>query len=141
MIRDVILFYDSDCLLCESFIIDVIKRDRKKRFYFCSLNTQYAKQALLRHGIEINQQSLDTMYVFKSEELFEKSDAVLEILLLLEVFPKFLIKTLKMIPRSMRNILYDFVSKNRKRIKPANSCEMMRSEWQSHFITDDVANE
>lgn len=113
-----IVLYDGVCGLCNRAVQFLLKRDRHDRLRFASLQSDFAAALLRRHGID--HQDLDTVYAVinqgePDEALLAKGDAFL-----------FFAKTLggiwsaarvgRIIPRSIRNWLYDFVSRHRYQV-------------------------
>lgn len=79
-----ILLYDGVCGLCNRLIQFVLKRDRRSRFRFASLQSEFAGKILGRHGADPG--ALDTFYLVldygqSTERLAARSDAAIEVLL------------------------------------------------------------
>ena len=113
-----IVLYDGVCGLCNRAVQFLLKRDRHDRLRFASLQSDFAATVLKRHGV--NHQDLDTVYVVlnqgeANETLLAKSDAFL--LLTKEIGGVWsLARFGKIIPRPIRNWLYDFVSRHRYQV-------------------------
>ncbi len=113
-----IVLYDGVCGLCNRAVQFLLKRDRHERLRFASLQSDFAATLLKRHGVD--HQDLDTMYVVlnsgkANEALLAKSDAFL--LFTKEIGGIWSIARLaKIIPRPMRNWLYDFVARHRYQV-------------------------
>ena len=122
MNQNYIILYDGICNLCNKSIRFISKRDNKSQFIFISQQSDEAKKLMLKH--HFNSESLDTIILITKDEAFSKSDAVLEISKNLSGL-WFLFSYFKIIPQSIRNLLYDFISKNRyKFFGKNNSCEL-----------------
>jgi predicted DCC family thiol-disulfide oxidoreductase YuxK len=63
--KNIILFYDGDCGLCNSSVQFVLKHRKHNAIYFATLQSDLAKQTLNKKGIEIK---LDTLYFLKNEK-------------------------------------------------------------------------
>ena len=114
-----LICFDGYCLLCNSWVDFLIKRDRKNVFTFTSLQSNGGRNVLLNHGYsehtsEHTLEALDSIVVFKADQVSIKSDAVIEILVALGGIYK-ISKLLKLIPSSLRNLVYDTVAKRRYR--------------------------
>ena len=110
-----LICFDGHCLLCNSWVDFLIKRDRKNVFTFTSLQSHGGRNVLLKHGYnERKLEALDSIVVLKADQVSIKSDAVIEILVALGGIYKIL-KLLKLIPSSLRNLIYDTVAKRRYR--------------------------
>ena len=110
-----LICFDGHCLLCNSWVDFLIKRDRKNIFTFTSLQSNGGVNALLKHGYsESKLEALDSIVVLKGDQVSIRSDAVIEILVALGGIYK-ISKLLKLIPSSLRNLVYDTVAKMRYR--------------------------
>jgi predicted DCC family thiol-disulfide oxidoreductase YuxK len=132
-----IVLYDGVCGLCNRAVQFLLKRDRHDRFRFASLQSDFAANLLARHGI--NRTNLDTVYAVvnhdeANEKLLAKSDAFL-------LFAKVLggvwsVGGLgKVIPRRIRNWLYDLVAANRYRVfGKSESCMLPDPAYKHKFL-------
>jgi predicted DCC family thiol-disulfide oxidoreductase YuxK len=132
-----IVLYDGVCGLCNRAVQFLLKRDRHDRFRFASLQSDFAANLLQRHGI--NYTKLDTVYAVlnhgeTNEKLLAKGDAFL-------FFAKVLggvwsVSRLgRVIPRPIRNWLYDFVAANRYRVfGKAESCMLPDAASRHKFL-------
>jgi predicted DCC family thiol-disulfide oxidoreductase YuxK len=109
-----IVLYDGVCGLCNRAVQFLLKRDRHDRLRFASLQSDFAATLLERHGV--HHQDLDTVYAVlnhgeANEALLAKGDAIL-------LFAKALggvwnvARLGRIIPRPIRNWLYDFVARH-----------------------------
>ena len=110
-----LICFDGHCLLCNSWVDFLIKRDRKNVFTFTSIQSNGGRNALLKHGYsESKLEDTDSIVVLKADQISIRSDAVIEILVALGGIYK-ISKLLKLIPPSLRNLVYDTVAKRRYR--------------------------
>ena len=100
MKRSGIIRYDGYCQLCSATVRWVIRRDRKKRFSF--------------RPLEDGASDSDTVLLEEDGKLYERSTAVLRIASGLP-FPWPLLGVFFLIPRRIRDALYDWVARNRKK--------------------------
>jgi len=113
-----IVLYDGVCGLCNRAVQFLLKRDRHDRLRFASLQSDFAATLLKRHGVD--HRDLDTIYVVlnqgeANEALLAKSDAVL--LFVKEIGGVWNIARFgRIIPRPIRNWLYDFVARHRYQV-------------------------
>jgi len=126
-----IIFYDGDCGLCNRTVIWILKNDSKGYFKFCSLQHELAKQLLSRHQVVIK---MDTMYLLKSGNIYSKSDAAIAIIEML--FRPFgsLISGYRIIPRFIRDGIYDFVASNRKKFFGSSKCQLLSIDVRNRFL-------
>ena len=113
-----IVLYDGVCGLCNRGVQFLLKRDSHDRLRFAALQSDFAAALLKRHGVD--HQELDTVYVVlnpgeANEALLAKSDAAL-------FFAKAiggvwnLARLASIIPRPIRNWVYDLVARYRYRV-------------------------
>jgi predicted DCC family thiol-disulfide oxidoreductase YuxK len=106
--RDII-FFDSHCSLCSRIVQWLTGIDKNQMIYFTSLNANLENFNI--PGIrELN--TYDTMLYYHAGQLYEKSDAVIAILKSLGS-PWSFFHFVSYIPKSVRDLFYDLVAKNR----------------------------
>jgi predicted DCC family thiol-disulfide oxidoreductase YuxK len=133
-----IVLYDGICGLCSRLNQFVLKRDRQDRFRFASLQSRFAAQVLQRHGI--NPDRMDTVYVVlayqrRDESLVAKGDALVLILRHLGRMWAVLGGLLRLLPRGLRNRLYELLATNRYRLfGKYEVCWRPAVEYQNKFI-------
>ncbi|MFA6236200.1 MAG: DUF393 domain-containing protein [Bacteriovorax sp.] len=113
-----IVFYDGDCGLCQRSIRFLVSADRKKQLLFAPLNGEAYKKI---YG-EI-QSPLTTVVFHNTGRTFEKSNAFLEICRL--IGGKFtFFYFFKIVPRFIRDFVYDAIAARRKMI----SCTLLSKD-------------
>lgn len=129
-----IVLYDGVCGLCNRAVQFLLKRDRHDRLQFASLQSDLAANLLNKHGID--HKNLDTVYAVlnygeSNETLLAKGDAFL-------FFGKAIggIWTVaqagRIIPRPVRNWLYDFVARHRYQVFGKSESCMLPDPKQRH---------
>ncbi len=107
-----VLLFDGVCNLCNSVVQFAIKRDRAQRFRFAALQSE-AGQALLAQ-FHIPTESFETFVLVERERYFTKSTAALRVAKGLgHLWP--LAYTAIIIPKPLRDLVYDIIAKNRYR--------------------------
>lgn len=117
-----IFLYDGVCGLCNRAVQFILWHDRKERFRFASLQSEFAKRALARHGADAA--NLGTVYVIFNcdsaeggeEELLARSDAALFVLKELGGIWRFAAGLMGLLPRALRDWAYNGIARNRYRI-------------------------
>jgi predicted DCC family thiol-disulfide oxidoreductase YuxK len=114
-----ILLYDGVCGLCNRFVQFVLKRDRRDRFRFAALQSDFARKILERHGIHAL--DLDTVYLVTSydepgESLLNRSDAAIAVLSQVGGFWGLQAGFLRLLPRAVRDWYYNQIARNRYRV-------------------------
>jgi predicted DCC family thiol-disulfide oxidoreductase YuxK len=106
-----IILFDGVCNLCNASVKFVIKHDKKDIFRFVSLQSELGKEII--NYIGIANQNIDSVILYEPGiAYYYKSDAALQIAKNLGGIFHFG-TVFKFLPTSFRNILYDFIAKNR----------------------------
>jgi predicted DCC family thiol-disulfide oxidoreductase YuxK len=105
-----VVLFDGVCNFCNSSVNFIIKRNKKGKFRFSSLQSNYGKNLL--SNINLPKINPDTIILFDGEKYYYKSTAVLKILKELNYFWK-LLYVFILIPPPIRNYVYNLISKNR----------------------------
>lgn len=126
-----IIFFDGVCNLCNQSVLFVIHHDKKGKFNFAPLQSDYAQQKL--NGFPYATQELNTILLLKNGKVFQKSTAVLEICRGLSgLWP--LLYGLIIIPTFIRNRVYDWVAHNRyKWFGKKQECMIPTPEVKARF--------
>lgn len=103
-----LVFFDGVCGLCNSFIDFLFKEDKDDVLQFAPLQGETAKKYLQA----IDAENLTTLVFYNNGKQYVKSDAVIEILKNIGGVWK-LAAVFKIIPKTIRDYGYNFVSKNR----------------------------
>lgn len=128
-----IILFDGVCNLCNSSVLEVVKYDVKNQFVFASLQSEVGKKITNHLYIDISK--IDSIILYIPNVSYEvKSTAALKIMssfgglwVLVQVFFLF--------PVSIRDVVYDFIAKNRyKWFGKKESCLMPTDELKSKFL-------
>ena len=129
-----VLFYDGGCGLCHRTVRFVLWADRAERFEFAPLQGSTFRQLLP----EPVQKTLPDSFVLRTSEgrLLVRSDAVLHILSRLGGFWAVLAGLCRLVPRLLRDAVYDFVARIRLRLfaKPDDYCPLVPKELRARFL-------
>ncbi|MCU1300518.1 MAG: thiol-disulfide oxidoreductase [Candidatus Sulfotelmatobacter sp.] len=114
-----ILLYDGVCGLCNRLVQFILRHDRNAIFRFASLQSPLAARILAHHGANTSQ--LDTVYVvvhpdLPDEYLLPRSDAVLFVLNQLGAPVRPAAFLLKLLPRFLRDLVYNAIARHRYRM-------------------------
>src|SRR5580658_7266220 len=133
-----ILLYDGVCALCNSFVRFILRRDRNAMFRFASLQSAFAAPILTRHGASPN--DLDTVYVvvhyeLTDEYLLSRSEAVLFVLKQLAGPWRASASLLQLLPKSLRDAVYNAVARRRYRIfGRSEACMLPPDQDRNRFL-------
>jgi predicted DCC family thiol-disulfide oxidoreductase YuxK len=125
-----LIFYDGLCGLCNKFVRFVLKRDRRDYFVFAPLQGLLAKKFLPLEGMP------DSVILrFPTGGLAVKSEAVLSIFMRLSMPWPILGILMKVIPRRIRDTVYDFVARHRRLFFGRyEECPLPQPQWKNRFL-------
>ncbi len=128
-----IILFDGVCNLCNSSIQFVIKQDIEDIFRYAALQSEIGQQLTSERGIDTSQ--VDSIILIEpGVAYYTKSDAALEIGTSLKGY-RTLSKFFKLFPSGFRNIVYDFVARNRyKWYGKQEACMIPTPELQAKFL-------
>lgn len=131
-----ILLFDGECGFCNRAVLFVLNREKKnpgpgKKLHFAPLESPQGK--LLRDYFEISQK-VDSMILVKQHSAYIKSCAALRLTIYMRgLWPLMMIFVL--IPPFIRNIVYDFIARRRKKIfGKTESCALLKNEDAQRFL-------
>ncbi|ULT43334.1 thiol-disulfide oxidoreductase DCC family protein [Niabella defluvii] len=110
---DHIILFDGVCNLCNGAVQYVIKRDRKGIFKFASLQSETGRAMLVQSGLPENQ--LKSFVYIHGNRFYTQSTAALKVAKQLKG-PVQLLCGFIIIPKWIRDLVYDLVAKNRYRL-------------------------
>jgi predicted DCC family thiol-disulfide oxidoreductase YuxK len=128
-----IILFDGVCNLCEASVQFVIKYDKKDVFRFVALQSELGKEIIKHIGLE--NKNIDSVILFEPGIAYNyKSAAAIEIAKNLGGFFHFG-TVFKLIPNGLRNLLYDYIAKNRYQwYGKKESCLVPTIELKSKFL-------
>ena len=122
-----IIIFDGLCYFCNKALNILIKIDKKKQFKYTSLQGEYVKK------LEIKEE-LDSIIFYEDGILHYKSTAILKILRSLGGI-WIVINIFYLIPRVLRDFIYDIIAKYRYKIfGKMDSCRMPKKGEEALFI-------
>ena len=106
-----IVYFDGYCGLCDRFVQFVLRRDRRARYRFAPLQGSTARE-LLPPGLD--PETSQTVILEEGGRFRIRSDAALAVLAGLGGAWR-LVGLLRIVPRPLRDAVYDLVARNRTR--------------------------
>jgi predicted DCC family thiol-disulfide oxidoreductase YuxK len=127
-----ILLFDGVCNLCNRMVQLVIKRDKKGKFKFASLQSE-SGQALLKKW-KLPQSDFTSFVYINGDKCYTRSTGVLHALK--ELGPPWnILYVFRIIPSALRDPMYDFLSKRRyKLFGKRDACMVPTPELKSRFL-------
>ena len=104
-----IVFYDGDCGLCQRSVAFIVMLDLKKELFFAPLNGETYHQLIQERS------DMTTVVFYTAGKFYFKSDAIIEVGRRLGGWKKLAV-FLKIIPRFIRDSIYDFIARHRKKV-------------------------
>lgn len=128
-----IVLFDGICNFCNASVLQIIKYDKQNKIKFASQQSAIGQKLLFNYNVINN--NLDTIYfINQDEKIFTESDAVFEILKLLNGIPRIALLFL-IIPKFIRNYLYRLIAKNRyKWFGKTQECSIPTQEIKDKFL-------
>ena len=128
-----IILFDGICNLCNDVVLKVIKYDKKNIFLFSSLQSKIGKEITDHLGIDISK--IDSIILYEPGVSYDiKSTAALKIL---QDFSGIwnLFSILLLLPEGFRNLIYDYIAKNRyKWFGKKEKCMIPTPELKEKFL-------
>jgi len=126
-----LILFDGVCNLCNSSVNIIIDLDRRKKFLFSSLQSEEGKSILSKHQINTVP---ETIILVEEGNVYQKSTAVLHICRKL-IFPLPIFYLFLIIPKFIRDAVYDFVAANRyKWFGAKETCRIPTPELKERFL-------
>lgn len=129
LIKEPILFFDSSCVLCNKSVQLLLDIDRKQTLKFASLQSGIGKSLLEEFKILD-----DSVVLLWKGKAYIKSEAVLQLSKILG-FPYKIFLVFYIIPKGIRNWVYDVIAQNRKHwFGVTNQCYINQEQFVKRII-------
>ena len=109
---DGVILYDGVCIFCSRWVRFVAARDVAQKFRFTAIQSAYGRRLAETFGIDAT--SPDTNAVVLNGQALFKSDAAVAVISSLPYWSW--AGVLKLVPKLLRDAVYDLVARNRYRI-------------------------
>ena len=128
-----IILFDGVCNLCNGAIQFMIKHDKNDVFRYAALQSDIGKKMVEERNIDT--EKVDSIILIEPGVAFyDKSDAALRIGKQLKGY-KTLSNLFLLIPTGLRNIVYDFIARNRYRwYGKKEHCMIPTPELKAKFL-------
>jgi len=110
---DVAIFFDAECVVCSAWVHFVLKWDATGKIRLGGVQSEVGRAALTYAGLDPD--NIDTMLLIERGVPYPRSTAFLRACRYFR-FPMWLAQAGLIIPRPIRDFLYDRVAKNRYRL-------------------------
>ncbi|MEI2696109.1 MAG: DCC1-like thiol-disulfide oxidoreductase family protein [Saprospiraceae bacterium] len=126
-----IVFFDGNCGFCNRWVRLLLKWDQREQFIYCNLNLDDTLSKQLKIQEPLRQ--VDSIVLVQEGKVFYRSDAVFKILIALGGWWT-LFKIYRLIPRLLRDGVYELIAKHRYTLNAKNSSCSMADFENSHRI-------
>ncbi len=124
-----IVFYDGDCGFCNKSVQFILKHGKTKEIHFAALQAEFSKQFFAEKNLPTP--DLSTFY-FWDRDMYSKSTGALKVLNYIK-FPFNLLKIAWIVPRFLRDKVYETIAKRRHKLA-AGFCVLPDSEERKRFF-------
>ena len=126
-----VILFDGVCKLCNGSVNFILRIDRKGQLKLAPLQSDYGRRVLEDHGLKSG--PLDSIMLLEGERLTVKSTAVIRISKYFGgAWPLCMIALV--IPRFIRDFMYDIIAKNRYRwFGKYDTCRLPDREFEDRF--------
>jgi predicted DCC family thiol-disulfide oxidoreductase YuxK len=127
-----VILFDGVCNLCNGFVQTTISVDPQGKFQFAALQSEFGQEIMTKANLPVDR--ISTVILYDNGKIFTHSDVPLEICRRLGGFWRLLL-VFKLIPRALRNRLYNWVASNRYRwFGKSESCMIPTPELRKRFL-------
>jgi predicted DCC family thiol-disulfide oxidoreductase YuxK len=132
-IEDKVILFDGVCKLCNAWSKFIIKYDKKHVFKLCSVQSEEGEKILLHFGFPT--EFYETMLYVEGGQCFQQSDAFFRVMAKLG-FPWKMVCVFWIIPKLIRNWMYDRIALNRYRLfGKYDYCVLPVPDHEDRFLT------
>jgi len=134
---DGLILFDGVCVFCSRWVRFVIARDRTLRLRFTAMQSRYGRTLAERLGTA--PEYPETNAVIIGGRAYFKSDAAIRVLAQLPGWSW--VRALVIVPRPLRDPVYDLIARNRYRLfGKLDRCLVPSPDIAKRFVADDVAD-
>ncbi|MBU3741115.1 MAG: DUF393 domain-containing protein [Candidatus Kapabacteria bacterium] len=128
---NVIVVFDGVCVLCNHTVDLLLRTDRSGLLRFTPFQSDIAARLLAEHGVFTTP---DTVYIIDGNTLYRHSDAIIHVSRYL-AWPWRALGILRVIPRSLRDPIYRWTSRNRYRwFGKRDTCRLPSAAERERFL-------
>lgn len=127
-----IVLVDGVCHFCQGATKFIIQRDPKGIFHFASIQSEVGQKLLKKGGIPT--ETMDTFILIENGKYYTRSTGALRIARQLR-FAWPLLYAFIIVPRFLRNAVYNYVARNRYRwFGKSDQCMLPTPEIRERFV-------
>ena len=127
-----VMLFDGVCHLCSGWVQFAVARDPAANLRFAPIQSRHGQDFLRRRGLPVD--DFETFYLIDDGRVFEKSTGFLRMVGYLR-WPWPLLKVVRIVPRPVRDWLYDRIARNRYHLFGRHQrCMVPQPRWRERFI-------
>ncbi|RWM19239.1 MAG: DUF393 domain-containing protein [Mesorhizobium sp.] len=127
-----LIVFDGVCVFCSGFVQMIVKLDRDKRFRFATAQSPFGEALFRKYGLQTD--NYETNLAVIDGAAFTKLDSFVAVMAALG-WPWRAARLLLVLPRPLRDWLYDRVARNRYALfGRKDSCEIPSAELRLRLI-------
>ena len=127
-----IVLFDGQCNLCSGTVRFLVPRDPRANLCFAALQSETGQRLLKK--FDLSTDALDTFILIEGERCYLKSGGALRVTRYLR-FPWPLLRVFLIVPTFLRDVIYDFVARNRYDwFGHLNHCPLPTPELSDRFL-------
>ena len=130
-----IILFDGICNLCNRSVQFIIKHDKEKVYRFAAFQSKAGQKLLQQYNLPLKQFS--SFLLIENNKAYSQSTAALKVAKNLSGLVKLAV-VFNIVPAGIRNIVYNFVARNRYQwFGKKESCMVPTQDLKARFLTDD----
>ena len=128
------MVFDGVCNLCSGSVRFIVERDPHAHFRFASIQSEAGAALMREHGLAIPEGDPSSIVLVEDGRAFTRSTAALRIVRRLRM-PWTLLYAFVVVPRFVRDAVYDFVARHRYRwFGKKDACMVPTPELRARFL-------
>ncbi|MCL4848540.1 MAG: DUF393 domain-containing protein [Acidobacteria bacterium] len=129
-----LVLFDGPCVLCQRSVRTIARFDTRRTFQFASLDSATGRRALEAAGWPVGERS--SVVLVEGGAAWTKSEAALRIARRLR-FPLSALAALRVVPRPLRDAVYDWVARHRYRwFGRTDACALLPADVRERVIRE-----
>jgi predicted DCC family thiol-disulfide oxidoreductase YuxK len=126
------VLFDGQCNLCNGTVRFLVPRDPKAKLRFAALQSETGQRLLQK--FDLSTVVLDTFILIEEKHCYQKSTGALRVTRYLR-FPWLAFQALLIVPAFLRDVVYDFVARNRYDwFGRLDHCPLLTPELSDRFL-------
>ncbi|MBL4796124.1 MAG: thiol-disulfide oxidoreductase DCC family protein [Oleispira sp.] len=131
---DKVILFDGVCKLCNAWSNFIIQHDHQHVFKLCSVQSDEGQKILKHFGLSTDVYA--SMLVVEGDAVYQQSDAFFQVVVKLG-YPWKIVCVFRMIPKSIRNWLYDRIALNRYRLfGKYDVCLLPTADHEARYLSE-----